>query len=756
MKIVLHSGTGQQIIRSVQLALQQAGDALAGADVLYPAGFGALGQSDLFLAALPPEAPHVLAGLRGLSDPTQRQEFAQGLRHRLGQLIVQARPKTLLLSLAEPALCCDRDDQLQPLRSLLAEFSDDIRAVLHLAAPPEALADLLTWEICLGRQTGLAPEQAVAASGLPWWQAAQGARLAPDGLTDAAAPAVAGAGLVQLWQAVFGTDAVLARECAPGPLSPQDLGQGLADLSLPPHLLAAPPAVAPLQRPSRAVLRRAMALNARLAGLEGELGPLPWGLRQALLADLVDHGPGLTGQELVALTRGIRKPASARRTIPDLSPDQSFDATPLLAKARQAMAQLAATRPAARAEGQPAAAAPRRRRAAEPLSPAGEALLSPAAKEIFRTFAGGKYWPRNQGVVGFDEAAVQPAFPADPGLPTGTLIVGCMKNEGPYILEWVAYHKAIGVDHFLIFTNDCTDGTDEILQRLMALGHVTHVSNDGWKGKSPQQAALNKALKMEVVQRAEWLIHIDVDEYINIRTGNGTLADLYAGMGKATNLAMTWRMFGNAGQDEIGTASVIDRFTGCAPAYVPKPHTMWGFKSITRNVGAYDKLSCHRPNHLDAGLRDRVRWMNGSLQDHTAELRDKGWRSSIQSIGYDAVQLNHYALRSRESFLIKRQRGRALHVDRSIGLNYWVRHDWHRNTDRTILRQVPRCQAMRAQFLADPELAVFQDRALDWHRARAAELRGTEAFAELWEQTRQAELSDGERMAFAVAEDMET
>ena len=42
------------------------------------------------------------------------------------------------------------------------------------------------------------------------------------------------------------------------------------------------------------------------------------------------------------------------------------------------------------------------------------------------------------------------------------LLVTTMKNEGPYILEWT-YHIAIGIDHFMIVTNDCTDGTNEIL-----------------------------------------------------------------------------------------------------------------------------------------------------------------------------------------------------------------------------------------------------------------------------------------------------
>ncbi|MGA1180601.1 MAG: glycosyltransferase family 2 protein [Marivivens sp.] len=54
-----------------------------------------------------------------------------------------------------------------------------------------------------------------------------------------------------------------------------------------------------------------------------------------------------------------------------------------------------------------------------------------------------------------------------------------MKNEGPYILEWVAHHLAIGFGHFIVVTNDCEDGTDEILLALQQRGPVTHVINQG-------------------------------------------------------------------------------------------------------------------------------------------------------------------------------------------------------------------------------------------------------------------------------------
>ena len=79
--------------------------------------------------------------------------------------------------------------------------------------------------------------------------------------------------------------------------------------------------------------------------------------------------------------------------------------------------------------------------------------------------------PHNRlGAVNEEElaAAFAPAFRSSSAArrtQSGNVIVGCMKNEAPYIVEWVAYHRAIGVDNFLIYTNGCEDGTSQMLDR---------------------------------------------------------------------------------------------------------------------------------------------------------------------------------------------------------------------------------------------------------------------------------------------------
>ena len=201
---------------------------------------------------------------------------------------------------------------------------------------------------------------------------------------------------------------------------------------------------------------------------------------------------------------------------------------------------------------------------------------------------------------------------------------------------------------------------------------------------------------------------------------------------------------------------MIDQFDTCAPKYCPKPHTVWGFKTMFRNIGAYQKISCHRPNKLDDAFLDQVKWVNGSGQDMTQEVVTNGWRSSKKSIGYDLLQLNHYALRSAESFLIKRQRGRGLHVDRSIGLNYWIRMDWSHVRDITIKRNLPRLRAEYDRLLADETLRRLHQEAVDWHKSKIRELRAMEDYEELYQDVQKLKLTETERVALTGALDRDS
>jgi hypothetical protein len=311
-----------------------------------------------------------------------------------------------------------------------------------------------------------------------------------------------------------------------------------------------------------------------------------------------------------------------------------------------------------------------------------------------------------------------------------TAIVTTMKNEGPFILEWLAYHRAIGVDDFLIYTNDCTDGTDTMLDMLQEKGIVQHRVNPfvpGGKLK-PQHAALQAAEAEPVMQECGWGICMDVDEFINVKIGDGTLDALYKAMGEANMISLTWRLFGNNDVHGYEDRFLLDQFTACAPEVIRKPHQAWGFKTLYRNIDIYKKLGVHRPKGLIPDLWDRVKWLNGSGKPLPRTMFRNGWRSTLETYGYDWVCLNHYAVRSAESFLVKRDRGRVNHVDRDQGLNYWFRMNHNLEQDRSIQRMIPALQAEYNRLMADPDIRAAHDHSVRCHRDKIAELLETENY----------------------------
>ena len=312
-------------------------------------------------------------------------------------------------------------------------------------------------------------------------------------------------------------------------------------------------------------------------------------------------------------------------------------------------------------------------------------------------------------------------------------IVTTMKNEGPFILEWLAYHRAIGFDDIIVYTNDCTDGTDTMLQMLERKGICQWRENRFQEmDLKPQHAALQSAEQEDVIKKAKWATCIDVDEFVNIKVGDGTLDALFAAVPDANMIAMTWRLFGNGDVHEYVDGPITEQFLRCAPEFARKPHQAWGFKTLFQNIGLFKKLGVHRPKGLNPQLWEDINWVNGSGKPLPREMYRNGWRSTIETYGYDMVQLNHYAVRSAESFLVKRDRGRVNHVDRDQGLAYWFRMNNNYEEDTSILKRLPMMKEELAKLMSDPEIAAAHEHSVKCHRAKIDELKATENYSKFY------------------------
>ncbi|PIE16370.1 MAG: glycosyl transferase family 2 [Rhodobacterales bacterium] len=289
-----------------------------------------------------------------------------------------------------------------------------------------------------------------------------------------------------------------------------------------------------------------------------------------------------------------------------------------------------------------------------------------------------------------------------------------MRDEGPHCLEWIAHHLAIGVDHFLVYTNDCSDGTDQIMDVLAEAGIVSHFRTRQ-KGKSPVQwQSLKQAWGHPKVTGADWVLISDCDEFINLRPPLATLADLIAALPQeADAVAMAWRLFGNAGHLKMRDQLTTDRFTMAAPTDIALPLAHF-FKTLFR-PSAFRQPGVHRPKRH----KDRLPlWVDGSGNRLPEGFAKQDGRINLFGLphGSELVQLNHYSLRSAESFLIKRTRGLPNHTQREIGLGYWVERNFNTVQDTSIQRFSVQTQRKLDQLRLIPELEALHQTAFAHHQ----------------------------------------
>lgn len=309
----------------------------------------------------------------------------------------------------------------------------------------------------------------------------------------------------------------------------------------------------------------------------------------------------------------------------------------------------------------------------------------------------------------------------------------CVRNEGAFLLEWLAHHRAVGFDHFVVFSNDCDDGTDAMLDHLAGLGWLTHARNEGPYDKGGIQfTALKAAAKMQVVREADWLLPLDVDEFVNIHVGDHTLAALHAALPEATAITLTWRLFGSGGQTRYGDMPVTETFTRCAPAVMYWPWRAAMFKTLYRNDGTYRKPGVHRPRDPDRERLDQARWYDGHGRPLPDLFRTKRIFSNYGRDNYGLAQLNHYPLGALETYVLKADRGRAVHSDDMLGLDYFVERNFNTDEDTTITAIAPRRTAELDALKADPTLASLHDAAVAWRHARFEVLLQREPFRALY------------------------
>ena len=296
-----------------------------------------------------------------------------------------------------------------------------------------------------------------------------------------------------------------------------------------------------------------------------------------------------------------------------------------------------------------------------------------------------------------------------------------VRNEGAFLLEWLAHHRAAGVTNFLVYSNNCQDGTDSMLDRLAEMGWLTHERNDGpYDKRGIQFTALKAAEKHPLVTSADWLLPLDVDEFVNIHTGDHTVPALINALPEATAITLTWRLFGNAGQIRFHDSPITETFTQAAPQVLHWPWRAVMFKTLYRNDGSYKKLGVHRPRQ--PGASADIKWFDGCGRELGPAFRAQRLFSDYGQSNYDLVQLNHYPLGAMESYVLKSDRGRAVHEGEKLAMDYWVERNFCTDEDTSIQTMAAPRKHIQATLMQDQTLENLHKSSVEWRVNRFHEL----------------------------------
>ena len=136
-------------------------------------------------------------------------------------------------------------------------------------------------------------------------------------------------------------------------------------------------------------------------------------------------------------------------------------------------------------------------------------------------------------------------------------VCAIIKNEAPYLDEWIRFHRAVGVQKFYFYLNDCTDDSARILKPYEDCGLVDCVV---FNGDSQQVPAYQDCLDRHHAD-ADWLAFIDLDEFLVPFKASSVHEILDTLPGECDQVLAKWLFFGSSGCSKASPEWVIERFT---------------------------------------------------------------------------------------------------------------------------------------------------------------------------------------------------
>jgi glycosyltransferase involved in cell wall biosynthesis len=222
-------------------------------------------------------------------------------------------------------------------------------------------------------------------------------------------------------------------------------------------------------------------------------------------------------------------------------------------------------------------------------------------------------------------------------------IAAIVKDEAPYIQEWIEYHRIVGVEHFYIYDNESVDNLKDILQPYIDAKIVTYTY---FPGHLKQRAAYNDAIK-HYKNEMKWLAIIDIDEFIApVKTEKiiDTINEIKSRLRQRpfVCLKIHWVRYGYCGHKTKPEGLVIENYTKSE-----------GIDDTIKSIVNPRTVVEYHEHH-----GDHFFWLSGT-NENGVKIKKYKLDSNMGEAGGTNIRVNHYFTKSYEEFSGKTARGFA-------------------------------------------------------------------------------------------------
>jgi len=264
-------------------------------------------------------------------------------------------------------------------------------------------------------------------------------------------------------------------------------------------------------------------------------------------------------------------------------------------------------------------------------------------------------------------------------------VCAIMKDEAPYLIEWLEFHKIVGVERFYLYNNNSTDNTIDILQPYLKSGEVILHDWPVTPGQIPAYEHCLSAYKIE----SDWIAFIDLDEFL-FPTEKEDLKEVLKEFDGVVGVGVNQLFFGSSGHEIRPEGLQIEQFTKRAADNFDSNKYV---KSIVRTEQVL-RPSC--PHFFIPISKDTF---------SVTENREPLSSSIAEKTSVQKLRINHYYTKSQEEMKLKLIRGWACGVENPRTWLHWEYHDRNEVEDLTIQRFIPKLRQAVDSVISQSRIA---------------------------------------------------